>query len=416
MSASKAINGERKPSTLLKALKVVGKAAFFLLIVGAIAFVAYHDWVTAVAAALLIYIFAYTDIPRMIGESWIGRKILAPIGCFFGWCWHKLLAGLKWLYRVTGLRWLCQMIGKGLKWVWRFLTTPFRKVGGRLTMEQKRSFEALIFLAPWLVGLCLFFLGPIGTSIRLSFSEIVKMKGFQMGFVGLENYQHIFFYDINFVPMFLQTVTDTLLNTPICLVFSLVIAILINRPMKGRGFFRAAFFIPVLLGAGYVMKQMLGMGADGTTITTGIVVPELIADLLGHSLTEFLQGVLDRITVVLWKSGVQIVLFLAGLQGISTSLYEAARVDGATEWEMFWKITLPMISPVILMNLVYTIVAFFTDATNPIIDYIYEMSFTNQQFGYGAAMSWVYFAFALLMCGVSMGVVGRYVFVSGGKE
>lgn len=152
------------------------------------------------------------------------------------------------------------------------------------------------------------------------------MKGFQMGFVGLENYRHIFFYDLNFVPMFLQTVSDTLLNTPICLVFSLAIAILINRPMKGRGFFRAAFFIPVLLGAGYVMKQMLGMGADGTTITTGIVVPQLIADLLGHSLTEFLQGVLDRITVVLWKSGVQIVLFLAGLQGISSSLYEAARV------------------------------------------------------------------------------------------
>lgn len=111
-----------------------------------------------------------------------------------------------------------------------------------------------------------------------------------MGFVGLENYRYIFFYDLNFVPMFLQTVSDTLLNTPICLVFSLAIAILINRPMKGRGFFRAAFFIPVLLGAGYVMKQMLGMGADGTTITTGIVVPQLIADLLGHSLTEFLQG------------------------------------------------------------------------------------------------------------------------------
>ena len=416
MKAINTVNGEKKPSAWLKALKVAGKVALFLLVAAALAFVAYHDWLTALAALLLIYVFAYTDLPRIIGESWIGRKILDPIGRFFSWLWHKVLSGLKWLYRVTGLRWLCRMIGKGLKWVWRFLTSPFRKIGGRLTMEQKRSFEALIFLAPWLVGLCLFFGGPIITSIRLSFSEIVQMKGFKMGFVALENYEHIFFYDINFVPMFLQTVTDTLLNTPICLVFSLVIAILINRPMKGRGFFRAAFFIPVLLGAGYVMKQMLGMGADGTTITTGIVVPELISELLGHQLTEFLQGVLDRITVVLWKSGVQIVLFLAGLQGISTSLYEAARVDGATEWEMFWKITLPMISPVILMNLVYTIVAFFTDATNPIIDYIYEMSFTNQQFGYGAAMSWVYFAFALLMCGVSMGVVGRYVFVSGGKE
>lgn len=407
MKAINTVSGEVKPSAWQKALKAAGKIALFLLVAAALAFVAYHDWLTALAALLLIYVFAYTDLPRIIGESWIGRKILDPVGRFFGKFFRPVIKGVRWVFG---------MIGKGLNWVWRFLTTPFRRVGKRLTMEQKRSFEALIFLAPWLVGLCLFFGGPIITSIRLSFSEIVQMKGFKMGFVALENYQHIFFYDINFVPMFLQTVTDTLLNTPICLVFSLVIAILINRPMRGRGFFRAAFFIPVLLGAGYVMKQMLGMGADGTTITTGIVVPELISELLGHQLTEFLQGVLDRITVVLWKSGVQIVLFLAGLQGISNSLYEAARVDGATEWEMFWKITLPMISPVILMNLVYTIVAFFTDATNPIIDYIYEMSFTNQQFGYGAAMSWVYFAFALLMCGVSMGVVGRYVFVSGGKE
>ena len=395
-----------KSSGMSKAFRGIGKTVLFLMILGAVAFVAYHDWITALAAALLIFVFAYTDLPRIIAESMVGRllgRVLAPVG--------RLLRPVR-----RGIRWALSPLAAAVRFARRCLTWPLRKAAGRMSMERKRSFEALIFLAPWLVGLCLFFLGPIVTSIRLSFSEIVKMNGFKMGFVALENYKHIFFYDINFVPMFLETVSDTLLNTPICLVFSLVIAILINRPMRGRGFFRAAFFIPVLLGAGYVMKQMLGMGADGTTITTGIMVPELIADLLGHSLTDFLQGVLDRITVVLWKSGVQIVLFLAGLQGISTSLYEAARVDGATEWEMFWKITLPMISPVILMNLVYTIVAFFTDATNPIIDYIYKQSFTNQQFGYGAAMSWVYFAFALLLCGMSMGVVGRYVFISGGKE
>ena len=283
-------------------------------------------------------------------------------------------------------------------------------------MAQKRSWEALLFLLPWLIGLCLFFIWPIIVSVRLSFSDIVKFKGFVMEWVGLKNYEYIFFYDINFVPMFVKTVSDTLLNTPICIVFSLVIAILLNRQMVGRGFFRAAFFIPVLLGSGYVMRQMLGMGADGMTLTTGIVVPELIADLLGHSLTDFLQTVLDRITVVLWKSGVQIVLFLAGLQGISTSLYEAARVDGATEWEMFWKITLPLISPVILMNLVYTIVAFFTDSTNPLVDYIFDQSFTRMEFGYSAAMGWAYFAFTFVLSMLVLGVAGRLVFNQGGKE
>ena len=293
--------------------------------------------------------------------------------------------------------------------------SPARKQR-RLGIDRRRSLEAYIFLIPWLIGICVFFAYPIFTSVRLSFSRIVSFKGLITEWVGLTNYEYIFFYDINFVPIFLQVVTDTLLNTPLCMVFSLIIAILINRKMVGRGFFRTAFFIPVLLGSGYIMKQLLGMGVDGTTITTGIMVPKLIAELIGPSITEVVQGFLDRITVVLWKSGVQIVLFLAGLQGISSSLYEAARVDGATEWEMFWKITLPMITPIILMNMVYTIVAFFTDGTNPMVDYIYKMNFTNQIYESAAAMSWVYFAFALILCLTCILLMRRHVYDSGSKN
>ena len=293
--------------------------------------------------------------------------------------------------------------------------SPVRKTK-RLGIDRKRSLEAYIFLIPWLIGVCLFFAYPIFVSIRLAFSDIVEFKGLKTAWVGLENFRYIFFYDINFVPTFLKVVTDTLLNTPLCMVFSLIIAIFINRRMVGRGFFRTAFFIPVLLGTGYIMKQLLGMGVDGMTVTTGILVPKLIADLLGPSITEVVQGFLDRITVVLWKSGVQIVLFLAGLQGISGSLYEAARVDGATEWEMFWKITLPMISPVIMMNVVYTIVSFFTDTTNPLVDYIYKMNFTNQQFEYAAAMSWLYFIFALVLCLGSILLMRRHIYDSGTKN
>ncbi len=293
--------------------------------------------------------------------------------------------------------------------------SPVRK-SKRLGIDRKRSLEAYIFLIPWLIGVCLFFAYPIFVSIRLAFSDIVEFKGLKTAWVGLENFRYIFFYDINFVPTFLKVVTDTLLNTPLCMVFSLIIAIFINRKMVGRGFFRTAFFIPVLLGTGYIMKQLLGMGVDGMTVTTGIMVPKLIADLLGPSITEVVQGFLDRITVVLWKSGVQIVLFLAGLQGISGSLYEAARVDGATEWEMFWKITLPMISPVIMMNVVYTIVSFFTDTTNPLVDYIYKMNFTNQQFEYAAAMSWLYFIFALVLCLGSILLMRRHIYDSGTKN
>lgn len=291
--------------------------------------------------------------------------------------------------------------------------TRKRKRGG---VDRRRSMEAYIFLIPWLIGLCLFFAYPISVSVRLAFSKITAIKGLKTAWVGLENFKYIFFFDVNFVPTFLQVVYDTLLNTPICMVFSLIIAIFINRKMVGRAFFRTTFFIPVLLGTGYIMKQLLGMGVDGMSVTTGIAVPKLIADLLGVSITEVVQGFLDRITVVLWKSGVQIVLFLAGLQGISGSLYEAARVDGATEWEMFWKITLPMISPVIMMNVVYTIVAFFTDGTNPMVDYIYKVNFTNQTFEYAAAMGWVYFIFALVICLVCILLMQRHVYDSGSKS
>ena len=291
--------------------------------------------------------------------------------------------------------------------------TRKKKRGG---VDRRRSMEAYIFLIPWLIGLCLFFAYPISVSVRLAFSKITAIKGLHTAWVGLENFKYIFFFDVNFVPTFLQVVYDTLLNTPICMVFSLIIAIFINRKMVGRAFFRTTFFIPVLLGTGYIMKQLLGLGVDGMSVTTGITVPRLIADLLGVSITEVVQGFLDRITVVLWKSGVQIVLFLAGLQGISGSLYEAARVDGATEWEMFWKITLPMISPVIMMNVVYTIVAFFTDGTNPMVDYIYKVNFTNQTFEYAAAMGWVYFIFALVICLVCILLMQRHVYDSGSKN
>ena len=117
------------------------------------------------------------------------------------------------------------------------------------------------------------------------------------------------------------------------------------------------------------------------------------------------QPFLDRITLILWKSGVQIILFLAGLQGISSSLYEAAKCDGATQWEMFWKITLPMISPIILLNFVYTLVMYFTSSDNDLVGYILGQVFQNTQFARGAAMGWVYFLFVFVLCGVVFGVV-----------
>jgi len=274
----------------------------------------------------------------------------------------------------------------------------------QMTMNQRRGLEAFIFLLPWIIGTCVFFISAIISSIRLSFSDIVQLKGFVMEWIGIANYEYIFVYDINFVPTFISVVTDTLINTPLVLVFSLVIAMLINRPMPGRGFFRTCFFIPVLLGSGYVMAQLLQIDATGS-VGVGITLPEVLQGMLGNAIVTVVQPFLDRITLILWNSGVQIILFLAGLQGISSSLYEAAKCDGATQWEMFWKITLPMISPIILLNFVYTLVMYFTSSDNDLVEYILNQVFSNTQFARGAAMGWVYFLFIFVLCGVVFGVV-----------
>ncbi len=282
--------------------------------------------------------------------------------------------------------------------------TETRKRKKFLTMKRRRGLEALMFLSPWIIGTCAFFINAIVSSIRLSFSEIVQLKGFVMEWVGIENYEYIFVYDINFMPTFLSVVVDTLINTPLTLVFSLIIAMLINRPVFGRGFFRTCFFIPVLLGSGYVMAQLLQIDATGS-VGVGIALPPLLQNMLGHTLSAAVQPFLDRITLILWKSGVQIILFLAGLQSISSTLYEAAKCDGATQWEMFWKITLPMISPIILLNFVYTLVTYFTSSDNKLVEYVLKQVFTNTQFARGAAMGWVYFGFVFLLCGVVFGVL-----------
>ncbi len=261
-----------------------------------------------------------------------------------------------------------------------------------------------MFLTPWLIGTVVFFAYPLIVSVRLSFSEITQLKGFVMEWIGLDNYSYILFYDTSFVPTFIEVVRDTLINTPLTLVFSLIIAMLINRPIPGRGFFRTAFFLPVLLGTGYVMEMVLSMNDSG--VGAGIMLPMMIQNMLGTTISSVVQTFLDRITVVLWKSGVQIILFLAGLQGISPSLYEAAKCDGATEWESFWKITLPMISPIILLNFVYTMVNFFTSSDNALVEMMIDEIFTNIKFARGAAMAWIYCAFVLLMCGIVFGVAG----------
>ena len=271
----------------------------------------------------------------------------------------------------------------------------------KLSFERRRELTGYVFLSPWLISAAVLLVFPLVFSLVLSFANLKNMEFnlSTMTFAGIKHYQQAFMIDVNFLPKFWNSVSNTLINTPMILVISLIIAIMVSRKIRFRGFFRSVFFLPVLLGTGFVMEQILGQNVDqqAMEVARGILLPEQIQAYIGPDVTAFIIGFFNRITVVMWKSGVQIIIALAGIQGISPALYESARVDGATEWEMFWKITLPMMSPILLLNAVYTVIASMTE-NSEVVDYIIEkmMHANPVQYEYASAMGWIYFLFILV--------------------
>lgn len=273
----------------------------------------------------------------------------------------------------------------------------------KIRSDTRHKLEGYVFITPFIIGFLLFFLSPIARSIQLSFSNVNKMIGLSdMSFVGFRHYSYAFTGDVEFIPKFLDVIKDTLINTPMILVFSFIIAIMISRDIKGKGFFRVVFFLPFLLGSGYVMKVLLNLGLDQMAVSGAkdILFPPQAQELLGSTVLGVIDEFFGRISTVLWKGGVQIILFMSGLQSISPALYEAARCDSATEWDIFWKVTLPMMTPIILLNIVYTIVDSFSDVNNTMINYFVDKCFAENQVCYAAALSWIYFLFIALLLGV----------------
>jgi ABC-type sugar transport system permease subunit len=287
--------------------------------------------------------------------------------------------------------------------------------GLRLGLERRKMLSGYVYVAPWFLGFALFMFYPLAYSLWLSFHEVIGVGNFELQSVGWDNIKKAFILDTQFIPLFISVVQDAILNTPLIIVFSLFISILLNHKIKGRAFFRAAFFLPVLIGSGLAMQQLLYAGVGKDTLVNGIGVPDQVFLYMGPTFSQIVFDMLSRLTVIFWKTGVQILLFLAGLQGISTSLYESARCDGATEWEMFWKITLPLISPIILLNLVYTLVDSFTDINNRMMVYIKDTAFIKIEMGYASSMGWIYFLFIFLLLIIVFVATKRFVFYTGDK-
>lgn len=265
------------------------------------------------------------------------------------------------------------------------------------SLERKRSFFGYVFTLPFLVGFLVFMLYPLLKNLSFSFGTIVETRGLVTEWAGWKNYIELFQGDIEFVPAFIETLKNTFLWTPFIVVFALFLAIMLNRNIKGKGVFRLIFFLPVLLGTGFIMQSV---GTVSSILAMPDALTEFIADYFSTGIADFFSKLITTILSMFWNTGVQIVIFLSGLQGIPDSYYEAARVDNANGWDCLWKITIPLMSPTILLNVIYTIVESFSSSRNEIANLIITTVFTRSKFEYGAAMGWVFFAVVLLVVGL----------------
>lgn len=256
-----------------------------------------------------------------------------------------------------------------------------------LKITTRRKWEGALFILPWVIGFLIFWAFPLGSSLIISFSEATVTNIFGGQFIGTENYLNVF-GDVYFGSYFIGSLTTAAIDIPISVIFSLFIAVLLNRKMVGRSFFRSVFFLPVII-SGAIMKSMMGIDAANLGFS------EMFSQGLGSLVALLGEDVIDRLGVILWQSSVQILIFLAGLQTIAPSMYEAAEIDGASAWESFWKITIPQISPMILLNIIYSIIDSLTSSSNKVIELLKSSMFEKLDFGFSAALSWLYFAIIL---------------------
>ena len=285
--------------------------------------------------------------------------------------------------------------------------------GPRISYESKQAFSGFMFVLPWFLGFLLFFAIPCLRSLQFSFSKVSAFEQYKCTWVALDNYKEILTTNATFSRALSATLTDFLINVPIVLIFSLFVAVLLNRKFPGRGLVRGIFFLPVIVTTGIVMSTFSHSDSDAAfsgNMNRGILfqmtdASEFLVELgLNATITEYMSMVADRIFDVVWNSGVQILLFLAALQGISPQLYEASSVEGATAWETFWLITFPNVAPVILVNIVYTIVDTYNNPDNKVLGQIDTLMNTVFNFGGAAAACWIFFVIILAILGVVFGV------------
>ncbi len=295
----------------------------------------------------------------------------------------------------------------------------------KLTLLQKRAVVGLLFISPWLLGFLTFYVKSIFMAVKWSFNsiELLDTGGVKFTYVGLDNYIYMLTEHGSFTQTLVNSVFDIGIDIPLIIFFSLLMAILLNQKFKGRTLVRAIFFIPVILNADAIMetintaRQLMVDGVSTVAVDTASSAVNINVDYyfamfenigMPPSILDYVVSAVGRINDIITRSGVQIVVFIAALQAVPASMYEVSKIEGATAYETFWKVTFPMVTPLIITNIVYTVVDSFINSD--VVNAAYEMAFTNQKWGYSSAMSLISSVIVCAILVIVCGLISRKTF------
>lgn len=289
-------------------------------------------------------------------------------------------------------------------------------------LQKRKAIAGYCFISPFIIGFLAFMVKPLLQSLHMSFSEVSLGSGnFSLAFNGLENLKYAFRVDPEYTRLLVEELGRMIVYSLAIIVFSFFVALILNQKFKGRALVRAIFFLPVILSSGVILgletnnQLMATLAAQIEDSTGGVSITAALEEILrtsgvGVKAFEKVFEVIDNIYDVAIASGIQIIIFLSGLQTISSSMYEAADIEGCTKWESLWKITFPMISSMFLVNWIYTVVDFCMRSDNAVIEKIQTVMIDQMQYGRASAMSWVYFVVILAFIGISSYLISKEVY------
>ena len=298
-----------------------------------------------------------------------------------------------------------------------------KKLNGKVSgLEKRRAVTGYLFISPFILGFLLFMVKPFIQSFYMSFCEVQVGAGqFNLIYNGIANYKYAFRVDPDYSRLLLEGFTKMIVYSLAIMVFSFFVALILNQEFHGRAFVRAIFFLPVILSSGVI----LGLETDNSVIAqmhatveesmTNVSVTAVLEQILrtagvGTRAYETIFELIDNIYDIALASGIQIIVFLSGLQTIPKSMYEAASIEGCTSWESLWKVTFPMVSSIFLVNWVYTIVDFCMRSDNEVMEKITDTMVDQLNYGLSSAMAWCYFVIAILFLALSSFIISRRVY------